>query len=567
MKCSYCERVCDIADGMNGYCKMYQSIQGTITENYPDAYLNVYPVSSESIPMLHFYPNNVFLLISTIGCNFACEGCISEFQTTRSGNLHEVLTPYTPDEILDIAREHECRGITFCLNEPTVSLPTFLRVARKAKDNGFLVGCSSNGYMTKETLNLLIPCLDFVNIGLKGYSDGRYQECGVASGDPVYRNIRALYKAGVFVEVSVMYISGREEEVIGASEWIQEISPTIPFQVMRFVGTHENLTHLEPSKGQGEELCEKLRQNLDHVYLFNTPATSDLDSRCPNCGNTIIHRVFFGPMAARALFCLPDGICSCGYQFPCKGEITPVPQGGTRILGGYRSIMGVKVIASFLEILGITDSQEVDRVCNLVISNGYLTYLQDQKDSVETFTEMIRYIGSLTRREIQAERVLRYALSIVSDVGKKTAGLDKPRVLAVLCHPLIPLYAPKFGNTLVEMAGGFSLNREQDFQESVNAEYTVEAFNTLDPDIILVAGNFAPSSEDFFRICHELNITCSAISHRKVRIMDSRYISGPLGWTISLMDVANLLHPELFQYSLEEEKKHLDSVIAENSVF
>jgi ABC-type Fe3+-hydroxamate transport system substrate-binding protein len=117
------------------------------------------------------------------------------------------------------------------------------------------------------------------------------------------------------------------------------------------------------------------------------------------------------------------------------------------------------------------------------------------------------------------------------------------------------------------MAGGFSLNREQDFQESENAEYTVEAFNTLDPDIILVAGNFAPFAEDFFRICHELNITCSAISHGKVRIMDSKYISGPLSWIISLMDVANLLHPEIFQYSLEKEKIQLDMVIAENSVF
>ena len=205
MECSYCERACEIPEKMNGYCRMYRNEQGTITENYPDGYLNIYPVSSESIPMLHFYPNAVFLLISTIGCNFACEGCISEFQTTRPGTLQDILTVHTPEEILSIAREGACRGITFCLNEPAVSLPTFLRVARAAKKEGLLVGCSSNGYMTPEALQSLIPYLDFVNIGLKGSTDERYRECGAASAEPVYRNIKALYRAGVAVEISAMY--------------------------------------------------------------------------------------------------------------------------------------------------------------------------------------------------------------------------------------------------------------------------------------------------------------------------------------------------------------------------
>ncbi len=182
MRCSYCERACDIQESQNGYCRMYRNSMGTITENYPDRYLNIYPVSSESIPVLHFYPNSIFLLISTIGCNFACEGCISEFQTIRNGTLQEILNHHTPEEILAIARGYSCRGITFCLNEPTVSLPTFLKVAQAAKKEGFLTGCSTNGYMTEETLQKMLPYLDFVNIGLKGSTDERYRECGGCIG-------------------------------------------------------------------------------------------------------------------------------------------------------------------------------------------------------------------------------------------------------------------------------------------------------------------------------------------------------------------------------------------------
>lgn len=566
MKCWYCEQVCEIPEEMNGYCRMYRNEQGTITENYPDAYLNIYPVSSESIPMLHFYPNSVFLLISTIGCNFTCEGCISEFQTSRSGILQDILTPYTPEQILVLARDRDCRGITFCLNEPSVSLPTFLRVAQAAKHEGFLVGCSSNGYMTQGSLEALIPFLDFVNIGLKGSTDERYQECGAVSADPVFRNVRTLYNAGVFVEVSTMFINGRDDEVIGAAERIQAISPAIPFQVMRFVATHDDLNRLQPDREQGEQLCITLRHILNHVYLFNTPGTTELDTRCQACGEIIVHRVFFGPMAARMLSCKPDGVCSCGYRFTCRGEITPIPEEGPRILGGYRSIMGVKYIASVLTMLGITNDLEIDQLCNTVILNGYLSFLHEQKDSIETFTSMIRYLGDLAGHEKEADQIIRHSMSVVTEVETKLVRTEKPRVYTAFCHPLSPVYATKFGNTLVEMAGGTSLNIEQDFKECINAEYTVEALNHLDPDVILISGPFSSPVDNFLGTCSELGITCRAISESRVYTIDSGHVSGPLGWIISLMDIANLLHPEIFRFFLDEEKVLLDQFITGSSV-
>jgi pyruvate-formate lyase-activating enzyme len=545
---------------------MYGNEQGTITENHPDAYLNIYPVSSESIPMLHFYPNRVFLLISTIGCNFACEGCISEFQTTRPGTLQNVLTHHTPEEILAIAREGGCRGITFCLNEPAVSLPTFLRVARAAKKAGLLVGCSSNGYMTSGALASLLPYLDFVNIGLKGSTDERYRECGAGSADPVYRNVRALHDAGVAVEVSTMYIRGRVCEVFGAAERIRAISPTIPFQVMRFVATHENLKDLQPDRQQGEQICTDLRRYLDHVYLFNTPGTPELDSRCPVCGRIIIHRVFFGPMAARVLSLQPDGICSCGYRFPCRGKIEPIPDTGPRVLGGYRSVMGVKFIAKILMILGVTDDFEIDRLCNTVIANGYLRSLEDQEDNIDTFFGMIHYLASLSKREEAAEHITDYVKSVFTEVEERVAGVEKPQVYAACFHPLFPLYAAKLGNILIETAGGTCLNREQDFKESVDAEITVGELNRLDPEVILITGHFAPSIDTFYGTCRDLGITPRAISERRVYIMDNVYAMGTLGWIIGLMDVANLLHPEIFCYSLAEEKARLDRTIARSAV-
>jgi len=561
MECNYCERFCEIPEENSGYCKMYRNVNGQILENYPDAYLNVYPVSSESIPLLHFHPNSIFLLISTIGCNFACGGCISEFQTIRKGTLQEVLTHYTPEEILALARESNCRGITFCLNEPTVSLPTFLRVAKAAKKEGFLVGCSSNGYMSRYTFECLIPFLDFVNIGLKGSSEERYKECGIESGVPVFRNLRNLYNAGVSVEVSVMYLKDREDEVFGAAEIISEISKDIPLQVMRFMDFNNNFHGQEPSREEGEELCNKLRSILDHVYLFNTPATTELDSRCPVCGNIIFHRVFFGPMAARVLSCMPDGVCTCGYKIPYKGEIMPIPEEEPKVLGGYRSIMGMKFIIKYLNILGVTDDLEINKLCNSVIANGYMDYLQNQKDNFQTFFELLSYLAKLANREEEAGHIKDYVRSVISDIEEKVINVNKPRVISVFCHPLSPLYATKFGNVLVETAGGISLNIEQDFKESANAEYNVESFNKLNPEVIMIDGHFAPPLDEFLKTCEGLGIRCRAISEGRVYIMSKEYATQTLGWVIGLMETANLLHPEIFRYSLEEEKIKQNRVI------
>lgn len=84
MKCTYCEIGCTIQEkatgqeGATGACRMYECHQGKIVERFPDQYLTIFPISIETMPMLHFFPRGKFLQLSTVGCNFHCTGCISE---------------------------------------------------------------------------------------------------------------------------------------------------------------------------------------------------------------------------------------------------------------------------------------------------------------------------------------------------------------------------------------------------------------------------------------------------------------------------------------------------------
>ena len=101
--------------------------------------------------------------------------------------------------------EKNCLGITLLMNDPLASLPTFVRVAKKAKENNLFVGCSSNALFTERSLDLILPYLDFINIGIKGFTDRAYRQCGAPSATPVWRNIERLFRAGVHLEISCMY--------------------------------------------------------------------------------------------------------------------------------------------------------------------------------------------------------------------------------------------------------------------------------------------------------------------------------------------------------------------------
>jgi pyruvate-formate lyase-activating enzyme len=110
-----------------------------------------------------------------------------------------------PNSIVEEAKREQCEGIIFCLNEPTVSLPSFVRVAELAKKNKLFVACSTNGYFSEEALALLLPLLDGVNIGLKGIDPLQLQSCGIPDRTLIIRNISRMIEAGIHVEVALMH--------------------------------------------------------------------------------------------------------------------------------------------------------------------------------------------------------------------------------------------------------------------------------------------------------------------------------------------------------------------------
>jgi hypothetical protein len=103
MKCNICEINCNIKEGGVGGCGMYTNIRNKIKERYPGRYLAAVDTAIESMPMVHYHPRGRFLQVCTVGCNFKCQGCVSEILTDHVSAMEGTFQEMTPGQVIDKA--------------------------------------------------------------------------------------------------------------------------------------------------------------------------------------------------------------------------------------------------------------------------------------------------------------------------------------------------------------------------------------------------------------------------------------------------------------------------------
>ena len=556
MKCTICEIGCDIAEGRTGRCRMYKNINGVLCERFPDSYLTLLPITIETMPMVHFAPKSKFFQVSTIGCNFTCPGCISEILTSHDNVVAGALRKATPQEVIMMAKKQECQGIVFCLNDPTVSYYSFCNLATQAKKAGMFVGCSTNGYFTENTVLSLIPLLDFINIGLKGSSDKRYRECGVPSGEPVFRNIRLLHEAGIHVEVSAMYVNGADDEILNAAEKIAAISQDIPMQVMRFVPFGEAAPDLEPTIAASEVICTRLQKILNYVYLFNSPGSDFLNTICPRCGATIISREFYGPMGCRTISAISDATCACGWQAPICGEISEEQYTEYGMLGGYRTTRAIEMAHAILVTLGLSDDEELGSVLEVIIRENFIRGMHDRIQQIDTWTGLIKDLAARSGHQAEGQALIEHIQSRVDIILTGSAKITyRPRVYYSMGYPLFALNAERFETNLVQAAGGLCVNKLLEKKGKPGVNISADELQALNPEYIFISGFLSSPASDSSEYCKKHGITIDAVRDQRIYNVPTGWDFGSPRWILGFMFIANKIHPEQFSFDLEKEQK------------
>ena len=544
---------CDIKDGGTGGCGMYTQADGEIRERFPDRYLAAVDTAIESMPMVHYHPRGKFLQVCTVGCNFKCNGCVSEVLTDHFSAIEGSFQEMTPEDVIQKAMAESCIGVMFCFNEPTVSYFTFLRLAKAAKENGLLVGCSTNGYMTRWALEGLIPVLDFVNVGLKGTSRDVYRSCGVGDVTPIFRNLQMLHEKGVYIEVSAIYRKNGEHELCSTADFVASLSRDIPFQVMRFIPFGDATIDMEPSFQEAEAICRRLRKQLRYVYLFNTPGTDYLNSCCPDCGEKIMERGFFGPMCSNLFKYRPEGRCSCGFELPVHGKIHDTKVRETGYFGGYRTINAMNMIQSILGVLGVTDGAHVDAVMIALLKADFIQELYERLNRIDSYFDTVDYFAKLSGRENRAKLFREYVSDRIREIETRVEDIEKPAVYCSLGHPLIAMFTEKMESRLIEVAGGALTNALIEREPRPGITISREQFCRMNPEIIIVSDAVAWPAGDVIDYCKDNVLYVPAMENRKIFDLHPFRCSTNPDWILGLMQLANLIHPETFNYDVYKE--------------
>ena len=238
VQCKLCAHQCEILSGKSGICGVRKNKDGELyTLVYGDVIAShVDPI--EKKPLYHFLPGSYSYSIATIGCNFKCSFC-QNWEISQASKRQDALSGYElmPEEVVREAKKNNCKSISYTYTEPTIFFEYAYDTARLAKKEGLYNVFVTNGYMTKETLNVIKPYLDAANVDLKSFREDFYREMCGAHLKPVLDTIELMKKLGIWVEITTLVVTGKndsEDEFKDIAEFIATLDPDIPWHISRF---------------------------------------------------------------------------------------------------------------------------------------------------------------------------------------------------------------------------------------------------------------------------------------------------------------------------------------------
>ncbi len=296
MQCYLCSHKCIIKPSQYGLCRVRKNIDGVLyTLVYGKIIAeNIDPI--EKKPLYHFLPGTNTFSIAAPGCNFKCRFCqnwqISQVELTQDQDWGKKVSP---KEVVQKAKEYGCQSISFTYTEPTVFFEYAYDIAKIAKQEGLYTTFVTNGYMSPEAIEKINPYLDAVNVDLKSFREEFYKSLCKAKLEPVLNSIRAMKKAGLWVEVTTLIVPGQNssfQELKDIANFISSLGKETPWHISRFHPDYQcsQIPATPMDKLKEAETLGRLA-GLKYVYLGNI--SSQTNTYCYKCKRILIKRIYF----------------------------------------------------------------------------------------------------------------------------------------------------------------------------------------------------------------------------------------------------------------------------------
>lgn len=298
VKCRNCSHYCLIEPGKRGICGVRENIAGNLFAlNYQKmAAINIDPI--EKKPFFHFLPGTHSLSVAAVGCNFSCKNCQNYDISQEFKNNGEIPgEDLSPEQVVIIALKNNLPSISYTYVEPTVFLEYTLEIMKIARQKGLKNAWVSNGFMSPEAAELIIPYLDAVNIDIKSFSEEFYRSVCGARLQPVLETAALMKKSGVWLEITTLAIptlSDSEKMFKDIAAFIKnKLGVETPWHISRFSGAISwQLRDLPDTPAETLKAAWQIgkQAGLKYVYTGNLPGLPYEDTFCPNCRTLVIDR-------------------------------------------------------------------------------------------------------------------------------------------------------------------------------------------------------------------------------------------------------------------------------------
>ena len=317
VKCYLCSHGCKIGNDKVGICGVRKNVNGKLYSLIYGSCSSLAADPIEKKPLYHFYPGSNALSMGTVGCNFKCDHCQNYSISTAGPDFYH-MRELTPGQVVELAREYNCQGVSYTYNEPTIWHEFCYDSAKLVKKAGFYSCYVTNGYISEDALKDISPYLDAMNVDVKAFNEDFYKKVCKARLEPVIRTCELSKKLNIHIELTYLVIPSYNDsidEVKKFCNWIVEkLGNNTPVHFSRF---HPNHNMIDIPMTPMETLLKiydiAKDVGVQYPYLGNVSHGDYENTVCPKCGNVCIERkgFFINPRG------LVDGKCvNCNHSLP-----------------------------------------------------------------------------------------------------------------------------------------------------------------------------------------------------------------------------------------------------------
>ncbi len=292
--CSLCPHSCKLNEGQTGICGVRQNMGGKLFSLNSDKVAAIHSDPIEKKPLYHFLPGSESLSIAAMGCNFKCRFC-QNHSISMVEDISDIAGERVkPEDIIDAAKRAGASSISYTYTEPTIYYELMYETAKAAKADGLRNVMVSNGFISQEPLEKIIPFMDGANIDLKSFSNDFYSYYCGGKLAPVLDTIRILDRSDCWLELTTLLIpelNSSEEEVGEIISFITDTNPEIPWHISRFFPHFKEGERSATNTDLIEEVLDKAKERgIKYVYGGNFDSGKWGNTRCSECGEILINR-------------------------------------------------------------------------------------------------------------------------------------------------------------------------------------------------------------------------------------------------------------------------------------